>query len=155
LRACSFVTALNEAPSRNFASGGLAVKERTTQVLLASIALLLAIHLLRGLPPTPAVEASESEEATVPAVLRAQAIELTNKDGKVVVQLFTGEDGGGNLRMRSGKGVVRVKLGATDDGSGLVLMDKDVEPAIRLATDAAGASLTLTEKGKEKRIVEP
>jgi hypothetical protein len=64
-------------------------------------------------------------------VLRAQAIELVDKKGQVVAQLHTGEDGGGNLRLRSGDGVVRVKLGGTADGSGFLLFDKEAEPPYR------------------------
>jgi hypothetical protein len=125
------------------------MQERTTQVLLAGVGGLLVAQLVlsaRGL-------SGAAQEA--PAVLRAQAIELVDRQGQAVVQLFLGEDGGGNLRLRSGDGSVRVKLGATADGSGLLLLDKDAEPGVWLATNKSGTSITLAEKGKEKRILKP
>lgn len=129
------------------------MKERTTQALLALAAALLAAHLFRGLPPRPTAQAAEARH--VPAVLRAHEIELVDKQGKVVAQLHVGQDGGGNLRLRSGDGVVRVKLGGTADGSALLLADNEAEPAIWLATNKSGTSVTLAEKGKQKRVIKP
>jgi hypothetical protein len=129
------------------------MKERTTQGLLAAVAVLLAAHLLR---PTELVAPADAREtAAVAPVLRAQEIQLVDKQGKTVAQLHVGEDGGGNLRLRSGDGMVRVKLGATDDGSGLLLFDREAEPAVRLASDISGTSATLAEKGKDKRVIKP
>lgn len=124
---------------------------RTTHVLLAALVLLLAANLMRFARPT--AEAQEAE--AIPSVLRAQAIELMDGQGRVVAQLYVGEDGGGNLRLRSGDGTVRVKLGATSDGSGLLLLDKDAEAAVSLATNKDGTSITLAQKGKESRIIRP
>jgi hypothetical protein len=128
------------------------MKERTTQILLALVAVLLAAHLVRPLLHSPA-EASQTEK--IPAVLRAQSIELVDKQGQARAQLFLGEDGSGNLRLRDGSGTVRVKLGATPTGAGLILFDQDVEPAIWASTDKSTTSLRLAEKGKEQRIIKP
>ena len=124
--------------------------DRTTQALLAVVAVLLAAHLLRSAPSVPVAGAQE-----VAPVLRAQAIELVNGQGLVVGQLYVGEDGAGNLRFRSGDGTVRVKLGATDDGSGLLLLDRDVEPAVVLGSNADGTSLTLAQQGRKQRVIKP
>ena len=126
------------------------MKERITSVLLALIVVLLATERVRS---TPAAQAPDAED--VPAVLRAGAFELVNAQGKVVAQLFAGEDGGGNLRLRSGDGVVRVKIGATPDGSGLLLFDDEAEPAVWFASGAAGTKATLAEKGKETKALWP
>ena len=64
-------------------------------------------------------------------------------------------EGGGNLRLRSGDGMVRVKLGATADGSGLILFDTDAEPAVHLAVNKTGASATLAEQGKPPKVFRP
>jgi hypothetical protein len=130
-----------------------AVKERTTQCLLALVAVLLAAHLFRSALLVPTADAKEPEQ--VAAVLRAQEIQLIDKRGKTVAQLHVGEDGGGNLRLRSGDGMVRVKLGATDDGSGLLLFDREAEPAVRLAADKSGTSAMLAEKGKDNKVIRP
>ena len=63
------------------------MKERTTQVLLAAVALLLLAHLVRPASTSSAAHAQEAGQA--PAVLRAQAIELVDKQGKVVAPSFT------------------------------------------------------------------
>ena len=118
--------------------------DRTTKALLAAVALLLAAHLVHS-----------AVAQDVPPVLRAQAIELVNAQGLVVAQLYTGDDGGGNLRLRNGEGLVRVKLGATDDGSGLLLLDRDVEPAVVLGSGDGGTSLTLAQQGRKKRVIKP
>ena len=129
------------------------MKERTTQVLLAIIALLLLANLVRPALTSSAAAAQQVEKA--PAVLRAQEIELVDKKGLVVAQLHVGEDGGGNLRLRSGDGTVRVKLAATADGAGLLMMDKEAEPALLLRANKSGTSLTLAEKGKQSRVIKP
>ena len=124
--------------------------ERTTQGLLVVVALLLAAHLLRTGPDVPPAQAQE-----VAPVLRAQAIELVNAQGLVVGQLYSGDDGAGNIRLRSGDGTVRVKLGATPDGAGLLLLDRNVEPAVTLGAGAGGTSLTLAEEGRRSRVIRP
>lgn len=129
------------------------MKERTTQVLLTAVALLLLAHLVRPASTSSAAHAQEAGQP--PAVLRAQAIELVDKQGKVVAQLHLGEDGGGNLRLRSGDGTVRVKLGATTDGSSLLLFDEKTEPAVSLVSNKSGTSVMLAESGKEKRVIKP
>lgn len=129
------------------------MKERTSQCLLAAVALLLGAHLLR--PALQATTANAKDVEQVATVVRAQEIQLVDKKGKTVAQLHVGDDGGGNLRLRSGDGMVRVKLGATDDGSGLLLFDREAEPAVWLAADKTGTSATLAEKGKDKRVIKP
>jgi len=129
------------------------MKDRTTHILLAAIAILLLAHILRPAPNSSSAQTSQVER--VQAVVRAQAIELVDKKGQVVGQLHVGEDGGGNLRLRSGDGMVRVKLGGTADGSGMLLFDKEAEPAVWLAVNKSGTSATPAEKGKEKRVIRP
>ena len=129
------------------------MKDRTTKALLASVAILLAAQLYRPAAPVSAAQADEAAKA--PGVVRAQAFELVNDQGKVVAQLHLGEQGGGNLRLRSEDGTVRVKLGANDDGSSLILFDTEAEPALRLASGKSGTSATLSEKGKEQKVLRP
>lgn len=128
------------------------MKERTTQMLLAAVAVLLVVHLVR-LDPGHLLPAARAQEAA--EVLRAHAIELVDAQGQVVAQLHVGADGGGNLRLRSGDGTVRVKLAGTADGSGLLLLDREAEPALLLATGDSGTSLTLSEKGMRRRVLRP
>lgn len=129
------------------------MKERTTQILLAIVAALLLTHLVK--PALTSTQAQSRQPEQTPAVIRAEAIELVDKQGQARAQLYLGEDGGGNLRLRDASGTVRVKLGANSDGAGLILFDKEVEPAIWAATNKAGTSLKLSEKGKAERVIKP
>jgi hypothetical protein len=132
------------------------MNQRTTQTLLVVIIILLAADLLCNKSITPTANAeTEAVIEEVPAVLRAQEIQLVNKQGKAVVHLFLGEGGGGNIRLRSGDGTIRAKFGATDAGSGLILFDKETEPAVLMATNQDGTRVTLAEKGKEKKVITP
>lgn len=81
----------------------------------------------------------------IPDVLRAHAIELVNERGDVVAELHLGEGGSGQLRLRNANGEVRVKLGPSNDGAGagLILMDKDTEPAVQLRASVDGPRLLL------------
>ncbi len=54
------------------------------------------------------------------------------------------------LRLKDQTGTIRVKLGADQSGSGLVLLDGNTEPAIH-ALSRTGATLTLLDdKGKKR-----
>jgi hypothetical protein len=88
-------------------------------------------------------------------VVQARLIELVDERGQIRAQLHIDADGGGNLRLRNGQGEVRVKLGATTDGAGLLLMDQATEPGVRLATDRSGPSLKLSDPDKRERTITP
>lgn len=109
---------------------------------------LFAALLLSAAPTNPT-------DTVAPSVVRAQAIELVDAAGNVRAQLYLGTDGAGNLRLRNAKGEVRVKLGAQDDGAGLLFLDKNTEPAVQLKTGQADTSLTLTDLEKKQRVVAP
>lgn len=117
------------------------MSHRTTNSLLALVAILLFAHLLVTLNLLPLAIANPT--VGVAEVVRAKLIELVDAKGQVVAQLHTSEDGGGQLRLRSGSGTVRVKIGSTSDGSGLLLMDSESEPAIWHSVSRAGTTLTL------------
>lgn len=129
------------------------MNERITQALLLAVCILLAAHLVR--PALAPAAAQAADDTPVSEVLRAQSIELVNQQGKAVAQLFVGDDGGGNIRLRSGDGMVRAKFGVTENGAGLLLFDAEAEPAVWMLSGKAGTSVTLAQKGKEKRVITP
>lgn len=126
------------------------MSSRISQSLLAVIALLLVAHLFARSDRLAGAEA-----APVHDVVRARSIEVLAPDGQIVAQIHAADDGAGQIRLRSGNGEVRVKLGATSDGSALVLLDGDTQPAVWLAADRAGSRITLAQKGKEKHVLAP
>ena len=129
------------------------MKARTTQALLALAVVLLAAQLFRPAAVLPAARAEET--GAIPAVLRARAIELVDERGQVRANFKVEPDGEAVFRLRDAKGIIRVKIGASDDGSALLLVDDSTEPAVHLLATRAGTSLTLAEKGKEKRVIKP
>lgn len=122
--------------------------QRSVPWLLAAIVALLALHLILRLP----IAARTPPDGSIHDVIRARQIELVSSQGVVVGQLHASEDGSGNLRLRNGKGEVRVKLGALTDGSGLVLLDQQTEPALQLHAQPDGPQITLQERGRTRRV---
>lgn len=129
------------------------MKERSTRIMLGIVIFLLSALLVQN---SRTASAAESQRGGDPApVLRARAFEVVDERGRVRAQLYLGEDGDGGIRLRNKNGDLRVKLGASTEGyTGLQLFDgtDPVSPAVQLVTSPSGTSLSLKEKGKEKRI---
>jgi hypothetical protein len=97
---------------------------------------------------------STSPEA--PKVVRAQSFELVDGQGQVRAQLFLGEEGGGNLRLRDETGRVRVKLGAKKGHVGLLLFNEKIEPAVELSSDELEDTvLALTANDGKRQVIRP
>lgn len=93
---------------------------------------------------------------TIPEVLRVRKLQLIDSRGEVRAQLNV-EEASDNvvLRLMDHQGTIRVKLGASEDGSGLVLLNDLTELGVHLLADQNGTSLTLTEQGGVKRVIQP
>lgn len=129
------------------------MKLTSSQVLLSSVAMLLAANLGSRLPAFATAQAAESGPA--PEVLRARTLELVDERGQVRASLKTAPDGEVVFRMMDASGNIRIKLGASGQGSGLVLIDDRTEPGVHMLAQRTGTSLTLSEKGKESRVLRP
>jgi hypothetical protein len=92
---------------------------------------------------------------TIPQVLRVRAFELVDENGEVRAQFNVEANGEVVFRLRDATGAVRVKMGASEEGSGLLLINHLTEPGVQILADQNGTSLTLTEEGGAKRVVEP
>ncbi len=92
---------------------------------------------------------------TVPDVLRVRAFQLVDENGEVRAQLDVESNGEVVFRLRDEKGTIRVKLGASEEGSGLLLANSLTEPGVHILADQNGTSLTLTEEGGAQRVIEP
>ena len=128
------------------------MKERTTRIMLGIVILWVSTLLVRDSRTASAAEPQHGGEPA-PGPPR-ESLRVVNERGEVRAQLYLGEDGGGNIRLRGKTGDVRVKLGVSTDGNtGLLVLDENVSPAVQLVTSPSeGTSLSLKEKGKEKRI---
>ena len=89
---------------------------------------------------------------TAADVLRARRIELVDQNGTVRARLNIEEGGEAVFRITGQAGDIRVKLGGSDDGAGLVLMDGKTEPAVHVLS--RDASVKLRHDGREK-ILKP
>jgi len=92
---------------------------------------------------------------TAASVVRAQAIELVDERGQIRAQLNVESNGEVVFRLRDAKGTIRVKLGASEDGSGLLLLNESTEPGVHILAKRTGTSLTLTGKGGRQRAIRP
>ncbi|MSO80010.1 MAG: hypothetical protein EXQ79_10480 [Acidimicrobiia bacterium] len=89
-------------------------------------------------------------------VLEASGFDLVNDEGTVVAQLYVGDDGTGQIRLRDASGEVRVKIGASPDGAGLILFNGQGEPVpgVWAVTDEQGAKITLVN-GETRKVLKP
>ncbi len=89
-------------------------------------------------------------------VLEASGFDLVNDEGTVVAQLYVGDDGTGQIRLRDAGGEVRAKIGASPDGAGLILFNAQGEPVpgVWAVTDEQGAKITLVN-GEMRKVLRP
>jgi hypothetical protein len=106
-------------------------------------------------------QALSSSGQPVSSVLRARVIELVDADGRVRSRLNVERDGEVVFRLLDQKGTIRVKLGAGEHGSGLVLLDETTEPGVHLlarrqATGTRPGTTGLTLRaGAQTRSIKP
>ena len=126
---------------------------RLTIVLAA-----LNLVLLLGLLSRTGAAGSQSEAP----VLRGQGLELVDAQGRVRGQFAVEPDGEAVFRIRDAAGTIRVKLGAGDGGSGLLLLDETTEPGIQIIARRsptsgrpATTSINLTGADGQRRTITP
>jgi len=104
--------------------------------------------------------ASGAEAQELP-VLRTPRLEIVDERGQVRSRLNVESDGEVVLRMSDRNGTIRVKLGADDGGSGLLLLDEATEPGVHLmarrtGTEARRTTTSLTLRaGSQQRVIGP
>jgi len=92
--------------------------------------------------------------------LRAERLELVDSKGQLRGQLFVEDSGEVVFRLRDEKGQIRVKLGASERGSGFILMDDQTEPGVQMLsgvsalTNARETNVTLRD-GAASRTLTP
>lgn len=128
---------------------------RIAMGLAISNALLLTLLLLQGqAPPGSAAPASQGQQ--VVPLLRVRQLELVDESGLVRAQLMVAQPGDEVLfRMRSPRGLIRVKLGANETGSGLVLADGSQQPGVTLHAKSTGSSVNVMNRDGRSREIKP
>lgn len=123
--------------------------------LAVSNAALLALLLFRPQIP-PALAAPSHPEQQVVPLMRVRQLELVDERGTVRAQLMVAQPGDEVLfRMRSGRGLIRVKLGANEAGSGLVLADSSQQPGLTLHAKSTGSSVRVMNRDGRERELKP
>ncbi len=115
-------------------------------VVLTGVNVILLLGTLFWARPTFA--------QTTSSLVRAQAIELVDAQGRPRAQLNVEASGEAVFRMRDATGTIRVKLGASESGSAIVLLDESTEPAVHVLATRDGTSLTL-KKGNQQQVLRP
>lgn len=97
----------------------------------------------------------------VAPVLRVRTLELVDGHGRVRSRLNVESDGEVIFRLFDHTGTIRVKLGASESGSGLLLTDETTEPGVQILARRAPlagrktTSITLTGADGRQRVIAP
>jgi hypothetical protein len=92
----------------------------------------------------------------VAAVLRGRAIELLDERGQVRAQLTVEPNNNeAVIRLRDPKGIIRVKMGASEDGSALLLLNETTEPGVHVLSKRSEVSMTLKARDGRLRTIAP
>jgi len=95
-------------------------------------------------------------------VLRGRALELIDERGQIRATLDVDDAGEVLLRLRDRNGTIRVKMGAAEHGSGLLLVDEAAEPAVQIiarrtptASRPGTTGITLRGAGAQPHVIRP
>lgn len=95
-------------------------------------------------------------------ILRGRGLELVDAAGQVRAQFNVEPDGEAVFRMRDANGTIRVKLGAGNAGSGLLLIDETTEAGVQIIarraptpTRQTTTSIKLTGSDGQRRVITP
>lgn len=120
---------------------------------------ILGLVLLRT-SSTPAFAETGSQQHA--SVLRGSALELVDQRDQVRASIDVDASGDVLLRLRDLSGAIRVKLGAGQSGSGLLLVDEANEPAVHLVARRTGTAerplttrMTLRSADGHERVIQP
>src|SRR5687768_9176384 len=122
------------------------MKPNTSIVSLVTLNLVV----LFGVAATPKPDGQKG----VQALVRARAIELVDDKGRIRASLGVESNGEAVFRMRDVDQTIRVKLGASKEGSALLLLDDSTNPGLHLLA-RHGTTMTLINPDGRKRVLSP
>jgi hypothetical protein len=118
----------------------------TARLGVVSLVLALAVVVL--------FNRATAAQSAAPSILRAQAIELVDGRGRVRAQLTVEASGEVVFRLRDDRGTIRVKLGASEAGSGLLLANEATEPGVHILANRNDTFVTV-QRGERRQIIRP
>jgi hypothetical protein len=130
------------------------MRVRRLAVAVTGINLVLLLLMVAQCGPTTV--------QTGTPILRGRALELVDDRGQVRSRLDVEPSGEVVLRLLDRNGTIRVKLGADEYGSGLLLADEATEPAIHMVARRTATSerptttsITLRGAGGQQQVIRP
>jgi hypothetical protein len=96
------------------------------------------------------VMASHSPSGTFDKIT-VREFELTDAKGTKRATIKVESSGEVVFRLIGEKGTIRVKLGASEAGSGFVLLDDNTDPGLHAHANKNGSGLTITGRDGKKR----
>ncbi|HTE25449.1 hypothetical protein [Flavitalea sp.] len=123
------------------------MKQNIFVVVFALANLCIIINLV--------AQSKQNNTQTTASVIRARSIELVDDKGQSRAMLSVEANGETVFRLRDAEGTIRVKLGASKDGSALLLLNDSTAPGIHALARNNGTSITLIDKNKQKKILKP
>jgi hypothetical protein len=100
-------------------------------------------------------QTKKMDTQTNASVIRARSIELVDSKGQSRALLSVEANGETVFRLKDAEGTIRVKLGASKDGSALLLLNDSTETGIHAQSKKDGTTLTLMNKNGEKKVINP
>jgi hypothetical protein len=95
-----------------------------------------------------------ADAGRAPSVLRARAFELVDGRGQVRAQIDVERNREVVFRLRDQRGRIKVKIGASRAGSGLLLLNESTEPGIQALAGEQETSVTV-QRGDARQVIMP
>lgn len=121
------------------------MKFQRVALVFSVLNLSLLLFLLAQVPSTA--------QQSVTPIVRTRAFELVDENGKTRAQINVEKTGEVVFRLRDGKGTIRSKFSAGEDGSGLSLMDDRTNATVQIRAVQSGASLILFDREGNERVI--
>ena len=115
------------------------MKNQRLPILLSAFNLLLLLF----------IAAKPSEENF--EKIRVKEFELVDKAGVKRISFKTEDDGEVIMRLIDKTGTIRVKIGANENGSGLVLLNNSTELGFQALAKKEGSKIVLVDANGKKR----
>ena len=121
------------------------MKFQRIAIVFSVLNLLLLLFLLVQVPSTT--------QQSITPVVRTRAFELVDENGKIRAQFNVEKTGEVVFRLRDAKGTIRTKFSASEDGSGLSLMDDRTDATVQIRAIESGASIILIDRNGKEQVI--
>ncbi len=121
------------------------MKFQRIAIVFSVLNLLLLLFLLVQVPSTA--------QQSITPVVRTRAFELVDENGKIRAQFNVEKTGEVVFRLRDAKGTIRTKFSASEDGSGLSLMDDRTDATVQIRAIESGASIILIDRNGKEQVI--